>query len=218
MGKREETLSLLKNGDSPGKIAEKMGVTWKTSLNYLFQMVGEGRCRRSDIYLSLPIHQRRDPRQPVDKEVVRTCGGPKQLLGDIYEDVHFIEVTLHELIKRKLQDEFGEGEQGWWRKGVPEDIRKDCQSRREEDPEPTDKYNYTNLVDLKEIIRKHWSVFGDALPKKMSSDKQKLMKDLERLNRIRRVVMHPVRGQIPSEEDFGFLRNFSQSLEDMSKR
>lgn len=218
MSRRDEALSLLKSGYSPGEIAGKMGVNWKTSLAYLFQMVGEGRCRRSDIYLSVPITRRRQPKQPVDVEVVRKCGDARQLLGDIYEDAHFIEVTLHKLIERTLKNKFGEGEQDWWRQGIPQNIRQECQHRREEDTEPTDHaYNYTNLVDLQEIIDKRWSVFRDVLPKKMSSDKPKLKKDLKRLNQIRRVVMHPVRGQTPAEEDFDFLRAFRQSLESMPK-
>lgn len=213
MGVREETLELLLQGNSPGKIARKKGVNIKTTLGYLNQMVGEGRVRRSDILLSIPAHQRQNPSAPYDKQVVLAYGDASLLLGDIYEDVQFVETTLHLHIRRVLEMCYGKAEGGWWRKGVPESIRKQCQVRREEDENPVDPYCYTDLIDLRTIIDKQWTVLKETLPNKFTSNKRQLVDNLTRLNQIRRIVMHPVRGGRPSEEDFDFLRALRRDLQ-----
>ncbi len=87
MGVREETLELLWEGHTPAQIAQLKGVSMKTNLAYLDQMVGEGRLRRSDILLSVPAAQRKKPETASDRDVVQKYGQAAQLLGDIYEDV-----------------------------------------------------------------------------------------------------------------------------------
>lgn len=216
MGVRDETRKLLLEGCSPGEIAKRMGVSLKTTLGYLDQMVGEGRLRRSDILLSIPASRRHKPSNIDDRLVVERYGSPAKLLGDIYEDVRFIEVTLHSLIRRILEDKFGKSEEGWWRQGVPESVRKSCVVRREEDSDPAaDPYCYTDLIDTRQIIEKRWNLLQSELLRQVS-DKRQLMDDLLRLNQIRRMVMHPVRRGVPSEDDFDFLRAFRRRLEAQS--
>ena len=87
-------------------------------------------------------------------------------LGDMYEDIRTIEVGLHKLIRRGLEEKFGSSESGWWREGVPLGVRKKCVERREEDdskewPQP---YCYTDLIDLKTILDSNWGVLCDCLP------------------------------------------------------
>ena len=207
MGVRDETLGLLRRGHSPGEIAKRMGVSLQTTLGYLDQMVGEGRVRRSDILLSIPARRRRNPQTEADRAVVRRYGHASSAFGDIYEDVRFIEVGLHRLIREALEGQLGTDEPEWWRQGVPESVRKTCQIRREEDGDPAPHpYCYTDIVDLRSIIDKQWSLLSDSLPQGVSVDKRRLLTDLLRLNQIRRMVMHPARGSLPTEEDFDFLR------------
>lgn len=217
MGKREETVELIWQGKTPGEIARTMGVNIKTTLAYLDQMVGQGCIRRSDILLTIPAERRRKPIDPNDQMVVLKYGEVSKLLGDVYEDVRFIETSLHDHIKCVLEATYGPGEAGWWRASVPENIRQECVNRREEDKEPVDPYCYTDLLDLKTILDKQWAALGQTLPKKMASDKKKLIEDLVRLNEVRRVVMHPVRGVAPSEEDFDFLRRMRREMESIDQ-
>lgn len=212
MGKREETLALLKQGYSSSEIARKMGVNYKTTLSYLAQMVGEGRLRRSDILFSVPSTRRHDPTDPADKAVVTCYGDAAHALGDIYEDLRIIEIHLHSFIRRTFETKFGTGEGDWWHQGIPEAVRKACHNRREEDSERSDPYCYTDLIDLRSILDKQWKFIRDVLPGEISSNKPKFMDELLRLNRIRRKVMHPVRGGVPSEEDFDFLRSLKRRL------
>jgi hypothetical protein len=108
---------------------------------------------------------------------------------------------------------FGAGELEWWRVGVPVTVRKECAVRREEDPEePCEVYCYTNLLDLGSIVERNWVLFKDRLGDRYSAHKRPLLEDLKRLNRIRNRVMHPVRGSVPTEEDFDFLRGMRHQI------
>jgi len=240
MAVRYETLMMLKEGGlSPVEISKRRGVSLKTTLGYLDQMVGDARLRRSDILFSIPAAKRRaiaevvtasggDAACEIHKEllargvknisedevkVVLWYGDAASALGDMYEDLRAIETGLHRLIRESLEHEFGQGEGGWWRKGIPAEIRKTCAARREDDEEPADEpYCYTDLIDPKKILHKRWPVVSTHLLRKTAGNKKALLNDLNRLNHIRRMVMHPVRGGVPSEQDFEFLRDLKRRL------
>jgi hypothetical protein len=237
MGVREEVVAALKSGRSPGEIAGERGVTLSTVLGYLDQMVGRGRIRRSDILFSVPVDKRTAIAEKLkdghshnaaavvarlarsghsvdedDVEVMLRYGDARHALGDIYEDIRLIEVGLHQLVRRALEKEHGSGELGWWRQGVPSRIRVKCQQRREEDEieTPPDPYCYTDLLDLREILKSKWNILSQHLPAQVAKDKNPLLDDLIRLNHIRRLVMHPVRGGEPTGDDFDFLHSLKE--------
>lgn len=238
MGVREETLQMLLQGLSPKEIARAKGVTINTTLGYLDQLVGRGDLRRSDIFFSIPkeirtavptslinselytilevsnlLKQNGIDAAPEDIMVLLKYGDSRHALGDMYEDVRAIETHLHQIIYDILIETYGEGETGWWRKGIPLSIRQTCQSRREEDEDPVEEpYCYTDLLDLWHIFDKQWNTLKNALPDIFKTNKRRLRENLLRLNKIRRQVMHPVRGVIPSEEDFEFIREFKVEL------
>ncbi|TDA65023.1 MAG: hypothetical protein D9V45_10480 [Chloroflexi bacterium] len=236
---REEVFIKLKNGMTPVEIALERGVTLTTILGYLDQLVGRGWLRRSDILFTVPAEIRNpiidkllvNESQPAheimislkrdglnveegDIEVVKKYYDQKHALGDIYEDIRTIEVGLHSLLRKTLEIEYGKGESGWWRQGIPTEIRTKCQERREVDEEGIDfiPYCYTDLLDLKTIIDRKWRILCPHLPNKVTSNKQDFLRDLDHLNQIRRIVMHPVRGGIPSQVDFEFLHGLKERL------
>lgn len=53
MGRKHEAVEWLRKGYSPSKIARQMGVTISTVMGYLYNQVGEGNIRRSDILFSI---------------------------------------------------------------------------------------------------------------------------------------------------------------------
>lgn len=241
MGVREEALDLLRSGLSPKEIAKRQGVTLATILGYLDQLVGRGDVRRSDILFSVQkdvrqiilsiagnkttsdswdiVHVQaklKEQEFDVDREdidVVLKYGDARHALGDMYEDIRTIETYLHQLIRKGLEKEYGKEELGWWRRGVPETTRRNCQLRREEDPEPVaDPYCYTELLDLANILNKQWNVLSKRLAKDVAQNKNTLLSKLGHLNTIRRNVMHPVRGAVPLEDDFEFVHELKQSL------
>ena len=244
MGVREDTVTMLQSGKTPGEITRLREVTLATTLNYLDQKVGQGAIRRSDILFSIP-RERRNPILRVlqdggsrsmqavqgrlnrrgfsfpeeDIDVVLKYGDAGHASGDMYDDLRTIEKWLHSVIRQALESEYGAGESGWWRKGIHKNIRGKCATRREEDdgePAPHS-YAYTDLIDLREVLDKQWRTISEHLPKGAAKDKKSLLAALIRLNEIRRIVMHPVRGGVPSEDDFEFLRDLKAQLTYTSK-
>ena len=205
-------------------------------MNYLCTMIGEGELRRSDVAFSLP----RELRQAIEEVAaglkLPTAGRisrelekrgiscsrfdvkiyldyrrARVVLGDMYEVVRNIEVRLHSFIKRVFIAEYGE--ENWWRSGVPEKIRAECAALREKDPEPApDPYCYTHLIALREILDRGWPVLSGHLPKKVTANKKDFLDRLLQLNRIRNSVMHPVRGDLLSEEEFDFAYSLESDL------
>jgi hypothetical protein len=129
-------------------------------------------------------------------------------MGDMYEDVRDIETTLHSRIRSALENIHGPEKTGWWLK-LPLEIRNKCNERCEEDELSLDPYCYT---DLRKILEKNWNVLRTEMAQ-YSSDKPKLMSDLVKLNRIRKMVMHPTRGTRPNEADFLFVKCLRRDLQ-----
>src|SRR3989338_7073083 len=65
MGRREEAIKLLKDGNPPSKIADLMGVSRNTVMGYLNQKVGERDLSRYEIVLSMD----RQSRDAIDRLV-----------------------------------------------------------------------------------------------------------------------------------------------------
>jgi hypothetical protein len=187
MGKREQAFELLSDGFDPIEIARRQGVSLTTILGYLDQMIGVGRLRRSDVLFSIDKDRRTRPQTREDREIINRYGSAAHALGDMYENVRCVEVALHTRIREALEYEFGKGEDGWWRKGLPLRLRQKLQERREEDEPPCEPYAYTDLLDLAEILDKHWGKIASRVVD-LPHDKQKLISDIRYLNRIRRCI------------------------------
>lgn len=244
MGKREDAVRLLRSGMSPRAIRQIQEVTLATILGYLDELVGRGVVRRSDILFSVPVQTRRgvfhlisenerltkDARRIAkeleargieaaldDIEVVLKYRDDRFAFGDMYDDIRTIEVGLHKLVREALESEYGADK--WWREGVPLSIRQKCVARREEDDEPAnDPYGYTDLLDLCTIAEKEWKMIGPKMPKEVAANRKQFTDDLKQLNRTRRMVMHPVRGPTPSEDDFQFVHELKRKLDFLQKR
>src|SRR5215213_1521424 len=234
MARKDQAAALLKAGNSPSQIASLMGITIGSVAGYLYTKVGEGAIRRSDILFSIDADTREIAEELIQKTGKDDCNlifraarregysldyGELEIylklrdsrisLGDMYEFLCELEIILHEMIKNVLTDTYGAGENGWWRKGIPSQIRTECVRMREEEKEPAaEPFCYTTFIHLSKIIDTQWSVFSQVLPQKIAKDKKKLLSDLAQLNVIRNYVMHPVKGMPITEDDFAFVRKF----------
>jgi hypothetical protein len=205
MGRPREVAELVRTGKTPEEIAHELGVTLASVEGYLHRAVGEGLLRRSDIYFSVPRERRN-----LDQRIRQWYAGPA--LGDMYEDLRRIEIELHDKIREALVQGYGADESGWWRQGIPENVRVKCQERREKDmDDPCPPFCYSDLLDLDAILEDKWTLLKDLFPDYAANRKQ-LSKDLRQLNRIRNKVMHPVRGFVPDEGDFDFVHGLQRSF------
>ena len=109
-------------------------------------------------------------------------------------------------IQEALVREYGDGEIGCWRKGIPESVRVKCQDRRERDrDDPCEPFSYSDLLDLDAVLENQWSHLKALFPD-YAANRKELSKDLRQLSWLRNKVMHPGRGAIPDKDDFDFVR------------
>lgn len=211
VGRPEEVAWMTLEGLTPQEIADDLGLALSSTLNYLERAVGKGMLRRSDVYFTLTPEVRASPATRGDAEVVALFGGNARVLGDLYEDLRTLETELHERIRRSLEREYGAGELGWWSRGVPENVRKKCQERREEDPNRLEAYCYTDLIDIQRMFVSQWRVLQEVAGP-LASDRPEFLERLKKLNGIRNMVMHPARSQEPTIEQVQFVRDLKSVL------
>ncbi len=134
--------------------------------------------------------------------------------SQLYLWIAEIEVSLHQFIRKKLEEDHGPDEGGWWDKGVPLSIRQECAKRRESTIRKQEPYNYTDLVDLKQILDKNWSAFQRDFRKieRYYRSKREFLGALQVLNEVRNMVMHPVRGASPTQEELMLLRTLHAAV------
>lgn len=198
MARKHQAAELLLRGYSLPQIVDEMQISMNSVKQYLYTMIGEGHIKRSDVYFSIP---------PAKRHGIES---KQALLGDMYEYIREIEVTLHEMIRKIFIATFTDD---WWRKGVPMNIRKDCAARKEEDPEPVEEvFCYTTFINLRTIIEKQWKIFNLVLPPKLASNKKLLLQQLEKVNDIRNRVMHPVKTREFTEDEFCFIHDFHKAI------
>jgi len=221
MARRNDAGRYLLEGLTPEQIAGRMGISLVSVCQYLCTLVGEGKLQHADIafniaqrhlieaairngtdaYRILDEHGHRISRDLIDLYLLT-----RDPRSDLYALICEIEVLLHRLVKQTLTAAYGNG---WWREGIPELTRKNCQLRKEEDKTPLDDpYRYTTFIELKLIIEKNWSVFSIALPKPLSANKPNTLQMLQNLNGIRNQIMHPVKEIIEYESNYRFARKF----------
>ena len=140
--RRDHVLNLLLEGNSPSGIAQKTAMPLGVVMNHLYNLVGQGRLRRSDVLFSIDPELRRtvegaiaeagssEPRRvrralqrsgaqlpAEDLDVYLRLRDARVDLGDMYEFIREIELKLHEFIRSSLMAEHGDREHG--RCGLP---------------------------------------------------------------------------------------------------
>jgi hypothetical protein len=202
MARRHQARDYLLQGLTPERIAGRMGISLSSVRQYLCTVLGEGELLRTDITFSIEKTHRKVIEEGILKVNLHDHGAiysklhrtrrrpPQEVISlylltrdprpDLYDLICRIDVLLHRLVKRVLLAAHGED---WWRKGIPERIRIECQARREQDETPVpDPYQYTTFIDVKQIIEKEWTIFSKTLPKNMILDKRRTLMELQKIN------------------------------------
>ena len=235
---KQEAEGLMRQGLYASQIARHMQVSEESVVAYLRLRVGEGFLRLSDLFFSYSTEKRKilkdaatklgdEQRQLLqdhdlslqDLQLFRSLKNSQTFAGDLYEYISTIEVAIHRLIEVELKKKFGLDElTGWWRMGIPENIRTKCVTRREADSDPSEPYTYTELIDLNELVNRNR--LQDALPAHYRKNPNDFQKHMKELHRIRNTVMHPVKRRIWSKEDFALVRDMYRlfSLEKLDKQ
>lgn len=227
----EQISNGLNEGKSLGDIANELGLSISGLVDLLIYLAGRYGLFLYRVYWSVAPDTRAavryiferwpvlalDPRnlelflpnleiEGVSKEeILLTSICENHLTSDAYALIRIIEHSLAHLIRSELQRGYGDK---WWREGVPVEIRKDCASAREEDLEPLEEeFQYWTISHMTSILESRWAIFSKILPGRMVADKKGFLSALKKMNRIRNRVMHPIRGYVPTQDDFKHLED-----------
>ena len=107
--------------------------------------------------------------------------------------INRVEILLYEWLIERLKEEFGE--ENWWMKGVPVGARTQCATRQQQEGDSSTPIEaFLNLIDLKEIIRSNWGLFGQTMQKMTGlSGKDKCTQWIVEMNEIRKLWAHPIK-------------------------
>jgi hypothetical protein len=216
---------LLRAGRSPADAAGELNLPISTVFEHCDRFVVAGTIRRADLLYSIPKERREAVavvfnQKPLDSSVDRRLldldcktvvryGLGNPLLGDLYEYLRRIEVTLHEKVLALLAEVYGEA--NWWACTVPERTRFVAEERKRRDRQPSLRLEqYLSMQDLAQIVDSEWPRLQAAFPD--GAAKQRVIAYLARLVTIRNWVMHPTRGVTPRHEDVIFTRDAGLSL------
>jgi hypothetical protein len=151
------------------------------------------------------------PRLEKDREPYRRLA-----IAEHYLQIRELERCLHTAIRDALAEAYGDDESGWWRRGIPTDIRKTCAAAREADDDGSeyDRFAYTNLMDLKKIIeaKRNKDISFNFLEGLSGGERSQLLDQLVELNRIRNTVMHPVRVDVPDDSQLLFVQEMHEKI------
>lgn len=112
-------------------------------------------------------------------------------IGEMLED---IELTVFTWVLDQLRLSLGEDK--WWREGIPQDTRIECQGRLESDPTNSGSppQAYMMFMDLKAIAKKNWGICGPLFEAiSLENGKEKATNWLQEVNQLRNLWAHPIR-------------------------
>lgn len=112
-----------------------------------------------------------------------------------------IQLSMNKCVLGELKNEHGSS---WWYEGVPSTVRTKCVTRKEEEKGMHEPEQYLDLIDYKTIslASSHWSkIFQHYFVlDEQQGDKKKKVAWIVQLNEIRKIVSHPERGLLTTDQ------------------
>jgi hypothetical protein len=125
-----------------------------------------------------------------------------------------IEKELKERILEVLKQEFGDDEDKWWVLGVPQSMRVKVTERFERDDGLRGgREHYFDLIDYRDIITQHWTLFGSIFGYgKASNIKDKRTSWIKDVNETRKIWAHASSGRSVTIEQLAQLEDYDRWL------
>jgi DNA sulfur modification protein DndB len=119
-----------------------------------------------------------------------------------FEAISRIEEVLQRTVIDELKREIGPAEEEWWFMGVPKNVRKKVDERRNEEGGKNKREQNFDLIDYREIIQYKYEIFEPILAWGSKGSKDSRTKWLVEVNELRKHVMHASKGvHAPISED-----------------
>jgi DNA sulfur modification protein DndB len=131
-----------------------------------------------------------------------------------YEQIKSIEHIVQATVIGELKNEFGAEGEEWWFAGVPKNVRKKVDDRRNEDAGKSgDREQNFDLIDYRPTILENWELFEPTFARG-KGNKENRTKWIVEVNDLRKPVMHASKGQsLPiTEEQVAFLEEIHNWL------
>lgn len=123
-----------------------------------------------------------------------------------------IEISLQKAILSTLKQEFPNPDQ-WWFEGVPKAVRRKVDERvNDSDGKEGGREQNFDLIHYREIATHNWGQFESILGYKIHANKEKRTEWLADINAMRKIVMHPSKGQVLPVEKLSQLKAYNEWL------
>jgi DGQHR domain-containing protein len=106
-----------------------------------------------------------------------------------------------------LKDKHGEVGQAWWLRGVPKNVRNECDKQYNESDGERDRWQYLYLINYSEIVlyEDNWEMFKDFYNFYGKGKKADLIRWIPKINKARQITHHAEKGPL-SRDQVAFVR------------
>lgn len=168
------------------------------------QTNGRRRCERA-LHDAIPAFEPAELKKHLELESAQTN-------EQAYAIIQTIERNLKKAVLDVLRAEFRDDPNLWWYEGIPEKVRLKVTQRIEADKGALgSREDNFDLLDYRAIIMGNWILFKNMLGRD-NAGREKGTQWLERLNDIRRIVMHPSREALIDWESLAQLEEYRDWL------
>jgi DGQHR domain-containing protein len=128
-----------------------------------------------------------------------------------------LQLKIQDASLRLLRSAYGDGEDNWWRKGVPLKVRTEVAGRKEANERAGQVEQFFELLDYKAIaaMPQNWESFKPYFGVGPRQGKEASLSWFDRLNELRNRIAHPERGPV-SEDELTFIRDLITHFETVS--
>jgi DNA sulfur modification protein DndB len=109
-----------------------------------------------------------------------------------------LQLRIQDATLRLLRSTFGKGDEGWWRQGVPIQVRQEVAARRE--LKGGELEQFFQLLDYKSIAAANWDLFKPFFKYGGGQSRDSSLAWFNPLNDIRNRTAHPEQGPVSDEE------------------
>lgn len=113
-----------------------------------------------------------------------------------------LQLKIQHASLRLLRSTYGDGEDNWWRQGVPLKVRTEVAARREANERGGKLEQFFELLDYKAIasVSQHWETFKPFFAMGPKQGKDASLSWFDRLSELRNRISHPERGAVSDDE------------------
>lgn len=233
---RHRVAGLIRDGRSPTRTAAELRITGSDVRHCILLQVAEGGLTRSEVIISIPAVTRQEYERLIlssqDQDYLSVIGHCRSRLGngsfeefqlyfefrnslrsDTYNLLEQVDTWFRNVVRARLEIAYGKEETGWWKRGIPEEIRMACLKCREADPyQPAEPYSYSTIKQLGEIVNLNWNLFVGVIPLAFANGNRELQNRTAELDAIRDAVLNPAKQLSIQDEDFAVVLSAKNAL------